>query len=127
MIRLNVDENALETGVGLEEIVKKLDDKMHRKLIDNYADKSSSGMILFDFEPDVNKTFNRGFTNYFLNERHKIHNFDTPKFVGENVGKILKVYSNYFTFAGKNLTVQDGLCYFDNDELNVCLEFLPFT
>lgn len=41
----------------------------YRREIDKYAQKISSGRIEYDFEPDVNKSFNRGFTDYFLEGR----------------------------------------------------------
>ena len=48
--------------------------------------RSSSGKSEYKFTPDVNKSFNRGFTNYFLYGRNdKIFSFDTPKALGEFV------------------------------------------
>ena len=41
----------------------------YRNLLDKYSEKSSSGKIILGFEPDVDKTFNREYTNYFLNGR----------------------------------------------------------
>ncbi|MCQ2957927.1 MAG: U32 family peptidase [Candidatus Gastranaerophilales bacterium] len=125
----NASENIealINAGVKSFKIEGRLKDKnyiknvvgFYRKLIDKYAQKTSSGKVFFDFEPNVNKAFNRGFTDYFLNNRNEIFNFNTPKSIGEKVGKIKEVYKNYFTFEGEKLSVQDGLCFFENDELN---------
>ena len=88
----------------------------YRKELDKYSQKSSSGKIFLDFEPDVNKSFNRGFTTYFLegrNEKEQVYNFDTPKSVGEYIGKVTKVSKDWFEISTeKSLNAQDGL-YFD--------------
>ncbi len=88
----------------------------YRKIIDKYAEKTSSGKVFFDFEPDVNKAFNRGFTTYFLNERENCFNFDTPKFIGEKIGKVTQIGKNYLKING-DISAQDGLCYFENGEI----------
>ncbi len=118
-------EELINAGVASFKIEGRLKDKnyvknvvgFYRKLIDNYAEKTSSGKIFFDYMPDLNKTFNRGFTNYFIEERNGIFNFDTPKFVGEKVGSIEKVCNNYFVYKGEKLSPQDGLSFFDKGEL----------
>ena len=51
----------------------------YRKELDKISDKTSSGKIFEDFVPDMKKSFNRGFTSYFLKEREKCFNFETPK------------------------------------------------
>lgn len=95
----------------------------YRKLIDDLGlGKTSSGRILFDFEPNLEKTFSRGFTNYFLDgKRKEIFNFNSPKSKGEHVGKVSKVGQNYFEIKGLELHPQDGLCFYDNGELTGCL------
>ena len=121
----NEIEDLIKAGVKSFKIEGRLKDKnyiknvvgFYRKLIDKYAGKTSSGKIFFDFTPDVNKVFNRGFTNYFLKGRNEIFNFNSPKFIGEKIGKVKNVYKNYFTYEGEALSVQDGLCFFKNDEL----------
>ena len=101
----------------------------YRKEIDKYSLKTSSGKIFSDFEPDLNKSFNRGFTDYFLpcesgkkNGRPKnICNFDTPKSIGEKIGKIEKTGKDFFVIKCGNLHPQDGLCWMINGELAGCL------
>lgn len=106
------DENYVKNVVGY-----------YRKLIDNLGlGKTSSGRILFDFEPNLEKTFNRGFTNYFIDGKRKdIFNFDSPKSKGEHVGKVSKVGQNYFEIKGLELHPQDGLCFYIDSELSGCL------
>lgn len=98
----------------------------YRREIDKYAEKISSGLVKLDFEPDVNKTFNRGYTDYFLDGRKKCFNFDTPKALGEKLGKVTKVGRDYFELdvshtAPYRKSRQDGLCWFDNGEMQGCL------
>ena len=85
----------------------------YRREIDKLAKKTSSGKVFLDFEPDVKKSFNRGFTDYFLDGRKNpstadavplpfsrevecIYNFDSPKSLGEKLGKITHVGRDYF-------------------------------
>lgn len=85
----------------------------YRENIDKFSKKSSSGKVFLDFEPNLNKSFNRGFTDYFLEKRNNIFNFDTPKSIGEKIGKIEKIKNNYFVIKNHGLHAQDGL-YFNN-------------
>lgn len=108
----------IDAGVKSFKIEGRLKDKnyvknvvaFYRQEIDKFAPKISSGKIFLDFEPDVNKSFNRGFTNYFLDRRKKCFNFETPKAVGEYLGKIKKVGKDYFEIDAE-LSKQDGLYF----------------
>ncbi|ATE59856.1 peptidase U32 family protein [Thauera sinica] len=54
--------------------------------------RASSGRCTFLFTPQADKTFNRGYTDYFANERrHGIEAFESPKFVGEPIGRVTKI------------------------------------
>lgn len=77
--------------------------------------KASSGSVRFDFTPQLDKSFSRGFTTYFLHGRNDgIFSFDTPKSLGEPVGTVKEVRRNYLTVAGlKSFSNGDGLCYLD--------------
>lgn len=98
----------------------------YRKLIDDLGfKKPSSGKILLDFEPNFEKSFNRGFTDYFLDKRKDCFNFDSPKSKGEYLGKVTKIGENYFegvngAFASC-IHPQDGLCFMEKGELSGCL------
>ena len=115
----------VDAGVKSFKIEGRLKDKnyvknvtlYYRNLLDKYSKKSSSGKIFTDgFIPDVSKTFNRGYTTYFLNKREKCFNFNSPKSIGEKLGKIVTNGKNcYIIDTKQKLSPQDGLCYFSKD------------
>lgn len=75
--------------------------------------RASLGKCRYTFTPNLNKTFNRGFTDYFLTGRHDdITSFDTPKAMGEYVGKVKEIKGETFTVAGTAAFANgDGLCF----------------
>ncbi len=93
----------------------------YREKIDSYLNennsksRSSSGKTVFFFTPDEKKSFNRGFTSYFINsKREKIASFDTPKAKGEKIGKLICLNSLYFYKGKDEISNGDGLCFVDN-------------
>ena len=80
-------------------------------------ERASRGRCHYTFEPSLSKTFNRGYTNYFLHGRTSgIASFDTPKAMGEFVGTVKELRGNSFNVAGvARFANGDGLCYL-NDE-----------
>lgn len=86
--------------------------------------RQSAGIVESDFEPDVNKTFNRGYTEFFLREpRPKTSDFAstlTPKFVGNAIGTVANVKGNVVTLRPiekgavlPEIANGDGLGWFD--------------
>ena len=77
--------------------------------------RASSGKCRFDFKPQLDKSFSRGFTHYFLHGRSKdIFSFDTPKSLGEEMGTMKESRGNYLTVASvKSFNNGDGVCYLD--------------
>lgn len=75
--------------------------------------RASLGHCTYQFAPNLNKTFNRGFTTYFLHGRQPdIASFDTPKALGEYVGKVKELRGNSFNVAGvASFANGDGLCF----------------
>ena len=75
--------------------------------------RSSRGICHYTFTPDLRKTFNRGYTTYFLHGRQPdIASFDTPKAVGEFVGTVKELRSDSFNVAGvASFANGDGLCF----------------
>lgn len=70
----------------------------YRQMLDSLIEarggfmRSSAGRTEHFFVPSTDKTFHRGSTDYFVNERQmNIGAFDSPKFVGLPVGEVLKV------------------------------------
>ena len=83
---------------------------------DHYR-RASLGSCTYTFRPDLNRTFNRGFTHYFLNGRQPdIFSPATPKAMGEFVGTVKEIRGNSFTVAGTaRFANGDGLCYINNN------------
>ena len=78
--------------------------------------RSSFGRSVYTFEPNPEKSFNRGFTPFFLDGRRAdITAFDTPKSLGEPVGRVKALKGkSAFTVAGtKVLHNGDGLAFFN--------------
>ncbi len=84
----------------------------YRKAIDDFiADnkdsfsRSSFGTSEVGFTPELSKSFNRGFTHYFIDTRrpHTITSPDTPKSLGETI-KDISLLNN-----------GDGISFFDTD------------
>ena len=78
--------------------------------------RASYGRSQFDFVPALEKSFNRGFTPFFLHGRRAdITSFDTPKSLGEPVGMVKELKGNSFTIAGTTaLHNGDGLTFFND-------------
>jgi putative protease len=77
--------------------------------------RSSSGSVHLSFEPNLEKTFNRGFTDYGLaGQASSITSMDTPKSIGEYMGTVTRVEDSCFTLDGvHDLHSADGICFFD--------------
>ncbi len=77
--------------------------------------RASSGSVKLAFRPQLDKSFSRGFTDYFAHGRNPgIFSFNTPKSLGEEVGTVKEIRGNYLTVAGvKAFSNGDGLCFLD--------------
>ncbi len=117
-------EKLINCGVKSFKIEGRLKDENYVKnvvlfynnLLNKYCSRTSSGKVFADFEPDVYKTFNRGYSDYFLNNRSQCFNFLSPKSRGEKIGKIKKVGRNYFEIDAQ-LNPQDGICFISSGEI----------
>ena len=91
---------------------RKLDAIFARRIV--YA-RASSGSCRYAFNPQLDKSFSRGFTHYYLHGRTKdVFSFDTPKSLGEEMGTMKEARGNYLTVAGlKSFNNGDGVCYID--------------
>jgi len=92
------------------------------KIVSRYPDRycrSSVGECSYTFTPDLRKTFNRGYTTYFLHGRQPgIASFDTPKAVGEYVGTVKELRPDSFNVAGvASFANGDGLCFYNDRQL----------
>ena len=96
----------------------------YRTLLDGIIDASpeysraSSGRCSFLFTPRPEKTFNRGSTDYFVNDRKPdIGAFDTPGFSGELIGEVLAIGDKHIDVASRvPLHNGDGVSFFDSDQ-----------
>ena len=90
------------------------------ELIRRYPDRycrSSLGVCSYAFTPDLNRTFNRGYTSYFLYGRQSdIASMDTPKAMGAFVGTVKEMRHDSFNVAGVACFANgDGLCFLNEE------------
>ena len=83
-----------------------------RRNPDKYA-RASFGKCTYTFTPNIQKSFNRGFTTYFAEGRKQgLVSFDTPKAMGEPVGKVKEIRGHSFNISTTTSFANgDGLCY----------------
>lgn len=133
MNRLANLESMIDAGVTSFKIEGRLKDvgyvknvvAVYRRALDKIIEanpskycRASHGETVYNFEPRLEGTFNRGFTDYFLTNRTpaSIANHETPKSMGEHVGKVLSVKGNVVTVdCGDKLCNGDGLSFFGAD------------
>ncbi len=79
--------------------------------------RASLGRVRYSFTPNLKKTFNRGYTNYFLKGRQAdIFSPDTPKALGEFVGRVKEIRRDSFNVSSTaNFANGDGLCFLSRD------------
>ncbi|MBP8168937.1 MAG: U32 family peptidase [Azonexus sp.] len=77
--------------------------------------RASSGHSTYTFTPQPEKTYNRGYTDYFANDRQDdIAAFDAAGFVGEAIGEVTEIGPNYFMVnAESDFNNGDGVCFYD--------------
>lgn len=75
--------------------------------------RASWGRVDYAFQPDLAKTFNRGYTDYFLRGRqHGLPTMFTPKAFGEFVGTVKDLRGDSFRVSGMAAFANgDGLCF----------------
>ncbi|OHB61166.1 MAG: hypothetical protein A2167_04855 [Planctomycetes bacterium RBG_13_46_10] len=135
-------EELIDAGISSFKIEGRLKDvpyvvntvSFYRQRLDSILAKknlqrSSSGSMHFNFQPVLEKTFNRGFTDYGLTgctsdmvqqAHHRMASIDTPKSIGEFIGEVKDVKKSCFTLDGdRELHNADGICFFDQQN-NLC-------
>ena len=93
----------------------------YRKLLDEIITehpeftRASSGRSTFTFTPQPDKTFNRGYTDYFANDRQDdIGAFDSPAFVGESIGDVAEIGDGWLMVnTDQTFHNGDGVCFHD--------------
>lgn len=122
--------NLIEAGITSFKIEGRLKDLVYvknnvsylRKKLDTFLEnnpnyqKSSSGRTFYNFDAEMDRSFNRGYTDYFVNKRtEKIGSWETPKSQGQVIGKLISsTNKGYFIENADKLNNGDGL-YFINE------------
>ena len=93
----------------------------YRQLLDNMMERrddmtsASSGKCTFYFTPDIERSFNRGFTDYFLKKRQPMASFATQKSIGKPVGTLRRKEAGHLILdlAEKSISFHagDGICF----------------
>jgi putative protease len=125
-------ENLIKAGISSFKIEGRLKDLVYvknntsylRKKLDAFLEihselyqKGSSGRTFYQYEPELGRSFNRGYTDYFVNERQaKIGSWESPKSKGQYIGKLLEIKANGYVIENyEMLNNGDGL-YFLNEK-----------
>ncbi|MBE6338021.1 MAG: U32 family peptidase [Lentimicrobiaceae bacterium] len=124
-------EELIDAGISSFKIEGRLKDidyvknvtAFYRKKIDEIIERrddicrSSRGESNPSFYPNPEKSFSRGFTDYFIHGRQKYIDAPySPKSMGEYLGTIEKVKNKSVTIrTGKTLHNGDGLCFLDRE------------
>ena len=110
-------QEMIDAGIKSFKIEGRLKDINYVKNVVSYYRKKigkgiSSGKCFYEFEPDVTKSFNRGFTSYFLKDRENCFSFDSPKSKGEFLGEVTEIKKQCFKIkTSKKIHAQDGLFF----------------
>ena len=86
------------------------------RFISEHSDycRGSSGVSELTFSPDPDRTFNRGYTQYFISGRkEKVASIDTQKSIGQYVGAITGMGKDFFRMRRSMIfKTVTGLCFF---------------
>lgn len=125
MMDAGISSFKIEGRLKSVEYVKNITAYYRRKIDEILArrpeyEQESSGCVYYAFQPNPEKSFNRGFTDYFLHGRElQITSFDTPKSRGEQMGEVVRADGRSLTVSGKKTFHNgDGICYIDKDGLH---------
>ncbi len=81
--------------------------------------RASSGECTFYFQPDPDRNFNRGSTDYFVNGRKEdIGAFESPKHLGLPLGEVAKVGDTWFDVAIDDVATREAGGVHNGDGLN---------
>lgn len=125
--------NLIEAGIVSFKIEGRLKDVVYvknnvsflRQKLDSFLEgegsgkyiKASSGTCTYTFDSSLNRTFNRGYTDYFVNDRnHSIGSWESPKSKGQYIGKLIRTVGNAYEIEnGELLNNGDGLCFINEN------------
>ena len=123
--------NLIEAGITSFKIEGRLKDMVYvknntsflRKKLDAFLEnnehyqKASSGRTFYNFEAEMDRSFNRGYTDYFVNKRtEKIGSWESPKSQGQLIGKLIEVKANGYVIENSELLNNgDGLFFLNEN------------
>ncbi len=123
--------NLIESGICSFKIEGRLKDIVYvknnvsylRKRLDAFLEnsdkyeKASSGRTFYNFDAEMDRSFNRGYTDYFVNHRTaRIGSWETPKSQGQVIGRVVETKGKGYVIENvAKLNNGDGL-YFLNEE-----------
>ena len=98
---------------------------LYRQLLDKEiakrddVERSSVGRSVIEFEPNASRTFTRGASEYlFDGKRRGVASFDTPKAMGERIGKVSRADRRGVVLDRKHdLATGDGVCFISGGSL----------
>ncbi len=103
----------------------------YRQLLDAVMERkagfypASQGKTTFHFMPDLERTFNRDFTDYFLVGRQPMASAATQKSLGKRMGTMMSGKGEWLELkCALPLVPGDGLCFFSNEERSKLEGFL---
>ena len=94
----------------------------YRRELDRLLDgdtfkRASSGTSIAGFTPAPAKSFNRGFTDFFIRPDTRMASMDSPKSSGELIGRVTECNSVSFALdRPMMLSTGDGVCFLDPAE-----------
>ena len=122
----------LDAGVNSFKIEGRLKDRVYlRNIVSHYrclldkhiaehndCRRASTGISTITFEPNPAKSFTRGGSTYLFDGKSAgVASFDTPKALGERLGKVTKVSGERFLLDNcAVLATGDGLCFIAGGE-----------
>jgi collagenase-like PrtC family protease len=122
--------NLIEAGVTSFKIEGRLKDIVYvknnvsflRKKLDAFLEnndtyqKASSGRTFYNFDAEMDRSFNRGYTDYFVNKRtEKIGSWESPKSQGQIIGRLVEVKANGYVIENYELLNNGDGLYFINE------------
>ena len=127
-------EALIDAGISSFKIEGRLKDVRYIKNVVNYYRRQiddilarrkdivrpSVGRTITEFEPNPQKSFTRGASQYMLHgKRSGVASFDTPKAVGEYLGRVASLTRKGFALSPKcDLTAGDGICIISAEGMN---------
>ena len=122
----------IDAGINSFKIEGRLKDRVYlrnivshyRRLLDSHLAqcndcvRASVGSSVVEFTPNPAKSFTRGGGAYlFDGKRSGVASFDTPKALGERLGKVIKVSGSRFMIDSKcEISTGDGVCFITDGE-----------